>query len=1048
MTTTILFTDLVNSTELLQRVGDERARQIFQAHHRLLREAVAANGGHEVKWVGDGLMVAFPSAADAVRCAVAMQRAARRPVGGERLSIRVGVNVGEALPDESDYVGTAVVAARRLCDRAAGGEILCSNLVVGLLEGRQAFTFRDRGHLQLKGLAQPAAASEVVYDLDPTALLTHTPFVGRAAELARLHQTLQDLRAGRGSVSMLVGEPGIGKTRVAEEFAEVARGEGAAVLWGSCYEGEWTPPYGPFVEAFAEYVRTADLAALRQDLGTGGPSLARLIPAIRARLPDIPDPVPLEPEEERVRLIDAVSQFVIATAARTRLVLVLDDLHWADKGTLTLLRHVARIASRHPVLVIGAYRDVDVDRQHPLADLLRVLRRETAYERLLLRGLAAEEVRTLLDTIADQDVGPALTQAIVAETNGNPFFIREILIHLVEGGKLRRDGDGWTTSVRTVADFGIPEGIRDVIGRRLARLSSEANRLLSSASAFTGPFEFGVVASVAGLPESAALDALDEALGAQLIRPADRQDHYVFGHALIRHTLYGEMNPSRQVRLHRHIAETMEALHGAGARERAAELAYQYHRSAAVPGAERGVTHAVAAADQAEANVAWDEVAEFLRMALELMQPSDARRPRVLSRMGLALAWAMNFEPSLHASREGATLIAATEGRDAAADYLAVLVSALNECGFNPGSDALDREAVAQAVALTRLGLDYIGARRDMTWVILKSIDIIRRELDAPDYPGITLDTPERRELGQVCQRLGLASWSIVSWPGVAPFEYRRRNLSAAYAGAEEGEKQGRLAHAALAWTRIFRFHTARGEFAEAAEARRRLPSLLERIPDTSFVYNHWTAGEDEWRMAHDEEWGEPMLGTRGPSTDVGDVKYYRAPTDAAVARTHARMGSTERALRRLARVTVAIEKAPPWADNYIRMICDAAETLWLTERTDFVEVIERNLREKIVTDVHPYPMVDGRLALARMCALQGRSDEASEWFARARTVLEELEARPLRAIVDFDEALMLLRRGAAGDRERARPLLDAAMREFSAIGMTGWIRRAQAIVV
>jgi len=490
----------------------------------------------------------------------------------------------------------------------------------------------------------------------------------------------------------------------------------------------------------------------------------------------------------------------------------------------------------------------------------------------------------------------------------------------------------------------------------------------------------------------------------------------------------------------------MESLHGADATERAAELAYQYHRSAAVPGAERGVAHAIAAADRAEVEVAWGEVATFLRMALELMPSDDARRPRVLGRMGLALVWAMDFEPALTASREAAELIAATEGRDAAADYVALLVFALNECGFNPGSDALAPEAVEQADALTRLGLDYIGSRRDMTWVILKSIDITRRELDDPDYAGIALDTPARRELGEVCQRLALASWGMTSWPGAPPFEYARRNLSAAYAGAEEGEKQGRLAHAALAWTRVSRFHTARGEFAEATEARRRLPSLLDRIPDTSFVYNHWIAAEDEWRMARDEEWGEPMLGTRGPSTDIGLVKYYRAPTDAAVARTHARMGDPERALRRLGRIPVAIEKAPAWAQNYIRMICDAAETLWLIEKTDFIDVIERNLREKIVIDVHPYPMMDGRLALARVCALQGRTDEASEWFAKARTVLEELEARPLRAIVDFDEALMFLRRGDGRDPERARPLLAAALREFRSIGMSGWIRRAEAI--
>lgn len=245
-TTTILFTDLVGSTELLERAGDESAQRIFQAHHKLLHDAVAAGGGQEVKWLGDGLMVAFPSAADAVRCAIAMQQAVGRPTIGERLEIRVGLNVGEALREETDYFGTPVVVARRLCDRAEAGQILCSSLVAGLLSGRQAFRFRDCGRLELKGIAEPVAACEVLYEVDrPAALLVHVPFVGRAAEVARLSQKLQEARAGQGGLVMLVGEPGIGKTRLAEELAEAARREGTVVLWGRCYEGEWAPALRP-----------------------------------------------------------------------------------------------------------------------------------------------------------------------------------------------------------------------------------------------------------------------------------------------------------------------------------------------------------------------------------------------------------------------------------------------------------------------------------------------------------------------------------------------------------------------------------------------------------------------------------------------------------------------------------------------------------------------------------------------------------------------------------------------------------------------------------
>src|SRR5262245_32118054 len=256
---TVLFTDLVSSTELLQRVGDEQALRVLRAHQRLLRDAVAVHGGQEVKWTGDGLMTTFASSADAVRCAVAMQQTTRRRAAGERLAMRAGVHVGEALRDDSDWVGASVVVARRLCDRAAAGQILCSALVVELLGGRRAFRFGEVGALDLKGFAAPVAAYEVHYDRDdPAAALRHTPFMGRAAELERLERRLEETRGARGGVVLLAGEPGIGKTRLLEEFAESARAQEVQVLWGRCYEGEAARPYGPFAETFAEYARSAE----------------------------------------------------------------------------------------------------------------------------------------------------------------------------------------------------------------------------------------------------------------------------------------------------------------------------------------------------------------------------------------------------------------------------------------------------------------------------------------------------------------------------------------------------------------------------------------------------------------------------------------------------------------------------------------------------------------------------------------------------------------------------------------------------------------------
>ena len=290
--------------------------------------------------------------------------------------------------------------------------------------------------------------------------------------MERLQQKLDEAKAGRGGLVFLVGEPGIGKSRTIEEFCEHARrggrdGARRALLRGRV--GAAVRPVRRGDRRLCERRPTPKRSAA--DLGYGAPPIARLVPAVREALPDIEEPAALQPDEERFRLLDAVSQFVIALAERAPVVLVLDDLHWADRGTIAMLRHVARFAPKHRVLILGAYRDVELDRQHPLSDALAQLRREAEYERIMLKGLARDDVGAMLQTIAEQEVNAALVQAISDETDGNPFFIREVLIHLVEEGKLYREDGAWRSSATSIAELGIPEGVRQVITRRLSRLS-------------------------------------------------------------------------------------------------------------------------------------------------------------------------------------------------------------------------------------------------------------------------------------------------------------------------------------------------------------------------------------------------------------------------------------------------------------------------------------------------------------------------------------------------------------------------------------------------
>ena len=1051
-TVTLMFTDLVGSTELLQRTGDESAQRIFQAHHKLLQEAVASHGGQEVKWLGDGLMVAFPSAANAVRCAIAMQQTARRPAVGERLQIRVGLNVGEALQEEADYFGTAVVIASRLCAQAESGQILCSALVAGLLSGRKAFAFSECGALELKGIAEAVSAYEVLYEVDLLALLARTPFMGREGEVAKLSQKLQEARNGQGGLVTLVGEPGIGKTRLAEEFVETARNEGATVLWGRCYEGEWTPPYGPFAEAIAEYGARTDPPALRDDLGDGVGPIARLVPALREHLTDVPEPADLQPDEERFRLLDAVAQFFIAVAAGSPLVLVLDDLHWADKGTIAMLRHIVHFASRHSILLLGTYRDVELDRQHPLSGALNALRRETNYERIVLRGLDASAVGQLLATLAEKDVPDSIIAAISTETDGNPFFIREVLLHLVDTGVITQSDGRWASDGASIEELGIPEGVRQVIGQRLSRLSEDSNRLLTIASAFIGGFRFDVAASVAGLEEMPALDALDEALAAQLLRPSGEVESYDFIHALIRHTLYTELNPSRQVRLHRQIAEAMEQAYGAEARDHASELAYQYHRSAALPGAERGVDHALAAADRAEAAYARDEAAAFLRMALELLPEESARRPRVLGRLALALTWTLAFDEAMKRASEAGDLIAAAEGTGEAADYLAQATRTMIASG-----------SLSSAYPLAPRGLEYAGDRRDDTWAWLMATDLLRREAEDPEHPGIPLDTAERREVAHVAKHLPISERPPLATHFTSREEVRagagddlglliylageyRRSVRLGHELAGRAEQEGRISRAVGNWALVARCHNALGDFAAAGEAYNRGAALAARAPGTLLHAIDLFSVALEMRFTVDpDDAQQPQRGAEPlPQQSAAENSYALAAFRAVAALGSALLGRTEEALSRLGTLVVPLERAPGWAPNYTLLACLAASTLWALERTDHIEIIERNLREKVIGPDFRFPMQDGRLSMARLCALQRRYEEASDWFAQARAVLDEQGARPLRANADLDEAEMYLRRAAAGDRQLADPLLATALEQFRALGMTGWARRAE----
>ncbi len=346
-------------------------------------------------------------------------------------------------------------------------------------------------------------------------------FVGREAELRQMQQAYDAAVSGQGGLVMVVGEPGIGKTTVCEQLATYASMRGGRLLVGHCYEeGSLSLPYLAFVEAMRSYVLDRDPEALRSELGSGAADVARIVSEVRDRV-QVGLRGASDPEDDRWRLLNAITTFLHNAASVQPLVIVLEDLHWADRGTLDLLLHVARNLEGARLLIVGTYRDVEVDRSHPLSATLGELRRVGTFARIPLRGLTVDEVHRMYEAIRGQATPWGQAEAVHRQTEGNPLFVQEVLRYLVEEGIVVREGNRYVA--QGGEGVGIPEGLRDVVGRRLSRLSEKTNQVLAIAAVMGREFRLDVLQQVAGLPEEEIYGALGRGRRARGRRGAQRR---------------------------------------------------------------------------------------------------------------------------------------------------------------------------------------------------------------------------------------------------------------------------------------------------------------------------------------------------------------------------------------------------------------------------------------------------------------------------------------------------------------------------------------------
>lgn len=1074
----VLFTDLVVTTASAPATADP-----VREHFGILRQAIATADGTEVKNLGEGLMVVFPTASAALACGVAMQQATEADNRGRDLplGLRVGISAGDAVEEDGDFFGTPVVEAARLCARAEPGQVLAADVVRLIAGRRNPHRCEPVGPLELKGLPEPLDAVEVIWEpatatdsrerVPLPARLAREPgsgLLGRTQELASLEEAWKRVTGGDGREVVIVsGEAGLGKTTLVAEIARRAFDAGACVLFGHAEE-DLSTPYGLFAEAFGHLVTHASEDEVRAYVADGGADLARVVPALSRRLPDVAAPTSSDAETERYLLFAAVVSLVRHVAAERPVVLVLDDLQWTDTASLQLLRYLMAEDPALALLVVGTYRDTEVGAGHALTETLAALWRMDRVARVELRGLDDRAVVALVEATAGHqldDAGVGLAHSLYRETDGNPFFVEELIRNLVETRAVYQDASGRWVSDVPLDELRLPDSVREVVGARVGRLDPQAARILSTAAVIGRDFDLELLARATETDADDVLDVLEAAEEAALVRePATVAGRFVFTHALIQRTLYQDLSASRRARTHERVAEALEEITGGRPGERVGELAHHWARAVRPTETAKAVDYASQAGARALDQLAPAEAVRWFGQAVELLGPDGDPHRRAELLLGLGEA-----ELQTGDAHHRETLLDAARLGDATDDVELLAAAALtNSRGLQSTVGETDHERLASIErALVRL-----GDRDPATRARLLALAAVEQIYSAPLSERLALveeavtlarDTDDLRARAMALS----TSTFAVSVPGTVD---RRLEwaTSAAAAADELGDPAVRYR------TRDF----LRVNLLEAADRdgldrqTEIIGQILDRLPNATL---HWTASLDRAWLAFLD--GDLELGERsaeetlavGLETGQPDAFTFYSAQVANLYECRGRFGE----LVPLVEEVVDENPGLPAFRSYLAFALaeagelDRCREVFGRDRDDDFAVTEDNTwasahmfwgkaaitlgdraaAELLHRRLAPYPdrIITAQLTVSPVIAhyvgrlehLLGRLDDADASFARAHDLHVRLRAPQFLARTDVRWAEMLLDRARGDDHVRARGLAEQA--RAASVGRPGW---------
>ena len=928
-----------------------------------------------------------------------------------------------------------------------------------LRELHQAIVEQDPS-LDLRGRPQPATSSS---DGRGTAA-----FVGRDRELAEMTVGLEDAIGGQGRLFLLSGEPGIGKSRLAEELARHARNRGALVLVGRCWEAGGAPAFWPWVQSLRSYLRASDRDDLVSELGPGAAEIAPILPELYELIPGLPRPIAPESEGARFRLFHAIAEFLRRASEKRPLVLIVDDLHAADTPSLLLLRFLTRELGSMHALLVAAMRDVDPIPGEPLTAMLAEVAREPITRRASLAGLSEDEVARYVQLAAAEIATSELTSAVYSETEGNPLFVTETVRLLALEGVPPQPGGSHR--------LGIPQTVSDVISRRLANLSPDCRQILVHASVLGREFALDVLERVCAEPEGRFLEGVDEATMARVVAEAPgARGRLRFSHVLIRDALYDRLGAARRARLHRRVGEALEARYAPDPGAHLAELAHHFLEASAVNEANKAIDYATRAGDRAVLQLAHEEAVRHYASALHVLDATGSgaadRTCELLLSLGEALNRAGRSSEAKEVLRRAATLAERTGRTDrlarAAVEYCGRL--AWSRASTDPFLVPLLERALAaigEADSAERVKLlaRLATATRDdpsrtrRVRLAEEAVQIARR-LDDPDTLAVALE----------------GHWTAVEGPDTAGGGIEPGAMLVKL-GEQTGDKERALAGHQY---RLNGFWTLGDRIGVDVE----LDAIASLADELAQPTQRWVLGTDqtmlalmEGRLADAEQLISDTiaLGTRAQSWNAVVSERFAL---FVLRRAQGRLAEFEDTIKR------SVHEYPP----LLRFRCALAHTYGeLGRKHDASAVIDELMTHDLANEhvdaewllsitllADVCAIVEDQDAAARLHALLApyeglytvapveatfgsvaralgvaasvleRFDAAERHFALAIETERKMKARPWRAHAQHNLATMLLRRGAVGDNERALALLDEGRDIYRELGMKFWAARA-----